>query len=105
MKQLSHESILKLYEIWENQHSFFYVIEYSNVGSLKDRIGYALKDIKKNKKSEILIEDEIKLFMHQLLKGLAYLKEKKVMHRDIKPDNILIRKVIQINNMQSTSQL
>jgi serine/threonine protein kinase len=32
-------------------------------------------------------------FMYQLLKGLAYCHKMRVLHRDLKPQNLLINKV------------
>lgn len=35
---------------------------------------------------------DVKIYMHQLLTGLAYLHSKHIMHRDIKPSNFLFNK-------------
>jgi serine/threonine protein kinase len=33
---------------------------------------------------------EVKLYMYQLLRALAFLHVRKVVHRDVKPQNVLV---------------
>ena len=56
-------------------------MEYCDCGSLANII---------SKTSEPLEEDLIKIIMKSALLGLAYLHDKRMIHRDIKADNILI---------------
>ena len=82
--------------MWESTHSFYYVIELANGGSLMDRISLARrakKKISEKDKDGQLTETEMKQYLKQLIQGLFHLKERKIMHRDIKPDNILLRKI------------
>ncbi|XP_059166641.1 uncharacterized protein LOC131948930 [Physella acuta] len=44
----------------------------------------------KSKQEEHLSEEETARFAHQILEGLEYLHEKRVIHRDIKASNILM---------------
>ncbi|EGR28201.1 hypothetical protein IMG5_181300 [Ichthyophthirius multifiliis] len=106
MKQINHQHLLKLYEVWENSHSFFYVMELANAGSLQNRISQAKKqknDKIYNNQTSILNEQEIQTSMKQLLQALVYLQEKNIIHRDIKPDNILFKKIV--NKQKNTEQL
>jgi len=43
-------------------------------------------------KKEYFSESEIKKVLFQCMKGLAHLKKFKINHRDIKPNNILVKK-------------
>lgn len=40
--------------------------------------------------------DTIQLLMHQLLEGIAYCHEHRVLHRDLKPQNLLINKKMEL---------
>lgn len=44
----------------------------------------------KNNSVEILTEEHIAAVLYSVLKGLSYLHERKVIHRDIKAANILL---------------
>jgi len=110
MKDLNHENIIrfygffkdkedkckysKIYNIVENEDKevFCLVLEYAENGSLE----YYMKKYKKkfdNENEYVPIEEKtiIKLFK-QLLSAVKYLHSKSIMHRDIKPDNILLDK-------------
>jgi len=46
----------------------------------------------RKKKGEKLSPDAIKSFLYQLLLGIAFCHEQRVLHRDLKPQNLLINK-------------
>lgn len=71
-------------------------MEYCAGGSLTDIMG-------KTKKP--LTEDQISLVCESVLKGLSYLHESGKIHRDIKPDNILINAQGQAKLGKDCSQL
>ena len=64
------------------------VLEYLPNGTLTEYINNYLE---KNKNENIPQPFVIKVF-REILEGLMYLKSKKILHRDIKPDNILFDK-------------
>lgn len=75
-----NEYILRLYEIYEDNQELILIFEYLPEGDLYAK----LKE--KHKFSEL----EISLILSQIIKGLDFLHQNGVMHRDIKLDNILI---------------
>ena len=77
MKTLDHTNILKLYDVITYKNTLYLVLEYCNKGDLINYIksGDNTHDI-----------DYIK----QILCGLKYLYNNNILHRDIKPQNILI---------------
>lgn len=78
MKQLDHPNILKLYDVIKNNGSIYLVLEYCNGGDLSNYI---------SKNNSNLNEIEIYI---QIFKGLEYLYDKQILHRDMKPHNLLI---------------
>jgi len=83
MKKLSHRNIVNLVEVIESEKMVYLVLEYMPDGS----IGESSASIKK-------IEDEValRLWVRDMVGGLAYLHSQRICHSDIKPENILIGK-------------
>ena len=82
LKLLNHPNIIKIYEVIENELSFFIVMEYATGGELFNYI--VLK--------EKLSENETSFFFYQIIQGVRKIHEKKICHRDIKPENLLLAK-------------
>jgi mitogen-activated protein kinase kinase 1 len=79
--ECDHENIISSYGAFLRSGNVTIALEYMNVGSLA-RILSIVKQVPEN---------IIGIMTVQLLRGLHYIhKEKKVIHRDIKPQNILI---------------
>ncbi|KAG6891390.1 hypothetical protein C0992_007613 [Termitomyces sp. T32_za158] len=80
MEMLHHPNVVEYYGIEVHRDKVYIFEEYCQGGSLA-----ALLDHGK-------IEDEniIQVYTMQMLEGLAYLHKEGVIHRDIKPDNILL---------------
>ena len=87
LENLNHPHVIKYFTSFTEKGNFYIVTEYINGGSLEN----LYKDVRKEGKfiREKLIWD----FLIQALSGLVYLHEdKKIIHRDIKPDNLLLDK-------------
>lgn len=80
MEMLRHPNIVEYYGIEVHRDRVYIFEEYCQGGSLAN-----LLDLGR-------IEDEVVIQMYalQMLDGLVYLHERNVVHRDIKPDNILL---------------
>ena len=78
MKSLSHDNILKLYDvIYKSKKEIFFVLEYCSGGDLSYYI-----------ESGITTYDN--KYFYEILDSLEYLFKNEILHRDIKPQNILI---------------
>jgi len=83
MKELNnHQNIIRLHDTFNSPHHCYVVMEYCNGGSLSD----CLKKYGKPFPQEI-----IQHFMRQIVNGLKYIHSKRIIHRDLKMDNILIK--------------
>ncbi|KAG6005504.1 negative regulator of the PHO system [Claviceps maximensis] len=82
MKELKHENIVALHDVIHTENKLMLVFEFMD-GDLKrymDTHGErgALKPV------------TIKSFMYQLLRGIDFCHQNRVLHRDLKPQNLLI---------------
>uniref|UniRef100_A0A8C4Z2I1 Protein kinase domain-containing protein n=1 Tax=Gadus morhua TaxID=8049 RepID=A0A8C4Z2I1_GADMO len=80
LKDLKHANIVTLHDIIHTDKCLTLVFEYLE------------KDLKQymDDCGSIMSVHNVKLFLFQLLRGLAYCHKRKVLHRDLKPQNLLI---------------
>ncbi len=81
MRKLDHDSVIKLYNIYESEHHIYLVLECLNGGELFNRIQV---------KGQYNENDACTL-MKKLLSALAFMHSKGIMHRDIKPENLILK--------------
>ncbi|KAM3957189.1 cyclin-dependent kinase 5 [Aphomia sociella] len=82
LKELKHKNIVRLYDVLHSEKKLTLVFEHCD------------QDLKKyfdSLNGEIDL-DVVKSFMYQLLRGLAFCHSHNVLHRDLKPQNLLINK-------------
>ncbi|EAS00862.2 Serine/Threonine kinase domain protein (macronuclear) [Tetrahymena thermophila SB210] len=80
LKLLRHQNIIQLYEIIETEKQLFLITEYASGGELFD---YIVKNTK-------VQEREASVFFQQIISGVEYIHKLKIVHRDMKPENLLL---------------
>lgn len=83
MKDLSHENIVQYVEYHDHDKHLYIIMEYVGCGDLQQYISNVGP----------LPEQLARTMAAQVLDALSYLHTKRITHRDIKPDNILIADV------------
>ena len=78
LKSLSHPNIVKIYEFFDTTLYYYLVTEYCKKGELFSYI------------TNVYNERQLSILFYQVFSGLCYLHEKKIIHRDLKLENIMI---------------
>lgn len=77
--KLSHKNIISVIDIFEDNNTAYYVMEYHSGGSLSEKVG-----------NKPLAEEEALVYIRQLASALEYLHSRNMMHLDVKPANVLL---------------
>lgn len=77
---LNHPNIIRIHDVFEENGTAYYVMEYLDKGSLKDLVE------RKGK----LSEQEALNYIKQIAAALGYIHERRMNHLDVKPGNVLI---------------
>ena len=80
LASLKHKSIVPVIDIFEENGTAYYVMEFLDGGSLSDVVGRA----------GFLDEQKAIGYIKDVANALAYLHDRKMMHLDVKPTNILL---------------
>lgn len=83
MRRLLHRNIMNIIDIGFDHRNFYFVMPFAEKGSLYDVIYQKQKSIDLETK---------KYYAWQILQGVHFCISRGVMHRDIKPQNILVMK-------------
>eukprot|EP00116_Pleurobrachia_bachei_P001951 sb/3462213/ len=81
MKELKHQNIVRLQDVLHSERRLTLVFEYVD----QDLFHY----IESHKHTGVH-PTKVKKFMYQLLKGLAFCHSQNILHRDLKPQNLLL---------------
>ncbi|KAG6480546.1 hypothetical protein ZIOFF_057130 [Zingiber officinale] len=81
LSQFKHPNIVQYYGSEMIQNQLYIYLEYVHPGSVNKYV---------RQYYGVLPERIVRSFTHHILKGLAYLHDKKIMHRDIKGANLLV---------------
>lgn len=79
-KMVDHPNIIKLYEIFEDEDTIYFVMELCSGGPLLDRV----------KQTKRLTEKQSAIVMLQIFRAVYYLHKNHITHRDLKSENCLL---------------
>lgn len=82
MQKLKHEFVMNLEEVHESKNSIYLVLELLEGGELLNYISH---------QKNLTLKDCHRI-MFCILSALQYMNSKKIMHRDLKPDNMILKK-------------
>lgn len=80
LKLTRHPNIIQLYEIIETTKQLYLIMEYADGGELFDYI------VNNSRVKEL----EACRFFQQIISGIEYIHRLNVVHRDMKPENLLL---------------
>jgi len=81
LKKIDHPNIMKIFEFYSTPTTYYLILEFCEGGDLNDFVST-------NKLSEF----QVIYIMFQIFSAMNYCHKMNILHRDLKPDNILIKK-------------
>ena len=80
ISRLDHRNIIRIHDIFTENNTAYYVMEYHSGGSLGDLV----------KSRGVLPESDAVRYITQIAEAVGYIHERNINHLDIKPANILL---------------
>lgn len=94
MRQIDHPNIVKLYEIKKTEKHMYLMLEYCAGGDLQQYMRRQQKSVglsaSQEKRMDMLPEPVAQHFLRELAKGMKCLWQHNLIHRDLKPQNLLL---------------
>lgn len=84
LSRLHHPNITRYVEHFEHRGSLFIVMEYADGGDLYTKV--------KSQKGKLLSEKQVLFYFSQICLALGYLHERRILHRDLKSQNVFLTK-------------
>ena len=81
LKKIDHPNIMKIFEFYQTSTTYYLILEFCEGGNLYDFVY-----------ENHLSEFQVIYIMFQIFSAMNYCHKMKILHRDLKPDNILIKK-------------
>ncbi|KAH3900991.1 cyclin-dependent serine/threonine-protein kinase PHO85 SCDLUD_002456 [Saccharomycodes ludwigii] len=91
MKELKHDNIVRLYDVIHTENKLTLVCEF-----MDNDLKLYMDTVAKSKHSKGLDLPLVKFFAFQLLNGVSFCHENRILHRDLKPQNLLINNKLQL---------
>ncbi|KRX08095.1 Protein kinase-like domain [Pseudocohnilembus persalinus] len=85
LREIKHDNVVQLKDVVQEEKTLYLVFE-----QLDYDLNYYLKKLKD--KQEYLNEQNIKKFLYKILCGIQACHSRRILHRDLKPQNILLSK-------------
>lgn len=82
MRSLVHENIAQIFDTFEENSSIYVVLEYCDGGDFGDKVLERGMDIQ---------EPEVAHWVQQMCSAVTFMHSQQICHRDIKPDNFLVK--------------
>lgn len=79
----NHPFIIEIYEWFEDEERVYQILEYCKGGDLLTEVN------KRKAEMTRFTEKQVAFIMHQLTSAVHYLHARKIIHRDIKLENVL----------------
>ena len=86
LSELKHPNIVECYGFYYEKDKIIITIKYEEGGDLKQKI--------ENQKNEYFKEEEILDWFIEICEGMNYIHSKNIIHKNLKPQNIFLTKII-----------